>query len=109
MRRLWATSTGAFSAPQFPILWGASALFSFAQWMERIAVGWLVLDETGSVFLTALSWAVRSAPGVVAGPLAGVVADRYPRPAVLATGSLAKAAAIFFTGSSCCRANRPSP
>ena len=80
------------------MLWGASALFSFAQWMERIAVGWLVLDETGSVFLTALSWAVRSAPGVVAGPLAGVVADRYPRPAVLAIGSFAKAAAIVITG-----------
>ena len=25
-----------------------SALFAFAQWMERTAVGWLVLEETGS-------------------------------------------------------------
>mgnify|MGYP001184441852 CR=1 FL=1 len=44
---------------------GASALFAFAQWMERTAVDWLGLEETGSVFLTALAWAVRAAPSAI--------------------------------------------
>jgi MFS family permease len=73
-------------------------LFAVAQWMERTAVGWLVLDETGSIFLTALAWAVRSAPGTVLGPFAGALADRHSRPLMLAAGSALKLAAVLGMG-----------
>ena len=63
----------------FAMWLGASALFASAQWMERTAVGWLVLDATGSVFLTALAWAVRSAPSMIMGPLAGALPSCAPR------------------------------
>ena len=46
----------------------------------------------GSVFLTALSWAVRSLPNVVFGPIAGALADRYPRNRVLALNAVLRAA-----------------
>ena len=98
MRLGWRTSTEAFNAPQFPLLWGSSALFAVAQWMERTAVGWFVLDETGSVFLTALVWAVRSAPGTVLGPFAGVLADRHSRPMMLVAGSGLKLVAVLGIG-----------
>lgn len=58
--------------------------------MERLAVGWFVLDTTGSVFLAALSFAVRSAPGMFLGPFGGAVADRFPRPRVLMVATSAK-------------------
>jgi MFS family permease len=52
---------------------------AFATWLERLAVGWLVLDRTGSPFLAALTFAARMAPNLVFGPIAGVVADRSHR------------------------------
>jgi MFS family permease len=76
------------------MLFGASAVLSFATWMERTAVGWLVLDQTGSVFLTALSWAVRTAPGMVVGPIAGALADRVSRPRLLAFSATLKGAMV---------------
>lgn len=83
--------TEAFTAQGFVYLWTGSAVFSFAQWMERTAVSWLVLEETGSVFLTALSWAARTAPGMVVGPVAGALADRVSRPKLLVFAGLLKA------------------
>jgi MFS family permease len=95
-----ALSQGAASLrdAQFRWLWCASALYAFAQWMERTAIGWLVLDETGSVFLTALTWAVRIAPGTFLGPIAGAVADRTSRSTILAVATLVKIVALLVMG-----------
>jgi MFS family permease len=51
--------------------------------MERLVVGWYVHDQTGSVFLTAATFAVRSAPSVFFGPIGGTVADRFDRRRIL--------------------------
>tara|TARA_B110000116_G_scaffold232520_1_gene215953 strand:+ start:1393 stop:2535 length:1143 start_codon:yes stop_codon:yes gene_type:complete len=51
--------------------------------MQRLTISWFVLDQTGSVFLTAVSFAVRSAPNVIFGPFGGAIADRYSRRKVL--------------------------
>ncbi len=66
--------------------------------MERLVVGWLVLAETGSIFLAALSFAVRAAPNIVLGPVGGAVADRFDRPRVLRDVALAKAALELVIG-----------
>ena len=84
----------SFRVAEFRWLWTASALYAFAQWMERTAIGWLVLDETGSVFLTAIAWAVRIAPGTLLGPLAGALADRMSRSDMLALSAAAKVVAL---------------
>ena len=73
----------------------ASYLDSFGTWAERLAVGWFVLDTTGSVFLAALSFAARSAPNMFLGPLGGAVADRFPRPRVLMLSTSAKSALTY--------------
>ncbi|RLT35729.1 MAG: MFS transporter [Chloroflexi bacterium] len=73
----------------------ASYLDSFGTWAERLAVGWFVLDTTGSVFLAALSFAARSAPNMFLGPLGGAVADRFHRPRVLMLSTSVKSALTF--------------
>ena len=60
-----------FGIPSFRRLWAAGVLFSLGQVMERTAIGWFVLDATGSVFLTALAWAVRSIPNSLLRPDCG--------------------------------------
>jgi MFS family permease len=64
-----------------------AVLFALGQWMERLAIGWFVFDTTGSVFLTALAWSVRTMPNLILGPVGGAIADRYARSRVLALNS----------------------
>jgi len=71
-------------------LWAAGLLFGFGNWMQRLTIGWLVLDETGSVFLTALSFAARSAPNVVFGLIGGALADRLDRRRLLIASAIIK-------------------
>ncbi len=86
-------STTANTAPTGPLrslrnstfrwLWAAGLMIGFGNWMQRLTISWLILDQTGSVFLTAVSFAIRSAPNLVFGPFGGAIADRYPRRKVL--------------------------
>ena len=59
--------------------------------MERLAIGWLVLDMTGSIFLTASSFAIQNLPSMFVGPVAGTLADRMERKLLLAITSASKA------------------
>ncbi len=85
-------------ASGFRRLWIGSAVEAFSLWMERLAIGWMVLDVTGSVFLAALSFAVQSAPNMVIGPLAGALADRIERKRLLAITSASKSAIMVAIG-----------
>jgi MFS family permease len=51
--------------------------------MQSIALPWLVLELTGSAFLVGLVLAAQYLPMLVAGPLGGLVADRFPKRRVL--------------------------
>ncbi len=44
----------------------------FANWMNRLAVGWFVLDQTDSALMTALAFTMQSAPGLIAAPREGI-------------------------------------
>ena len=85
-------------ASGFRRLWIGSVVEAFSLWMERLAIGWMVLDVTGSVFLAALSFAVQSAPNMVIGPLAGALADRIERKRLLAITSASKSAIMVAIG-----------
>jgi MFS family permease len=80
----------SFDEPEFRKAWLAAVLFGLGMWMERLAIGWFVLDETGSVFLAALSFAVRTIPNLVLGPIGGAVSDRLPRARVLMTTAIVR-------------------
>ena len=85
-------------ASGFRRLWIGSVIEAFSLWMERLAVSWMVLDVTSSVFLAALSFAVQSAPNMVIGPLAGALADRFERKQLLAITSASKSAIMVAIG-----------
>ncbi len=82
----------AFASPGYRVLWVSSTFTQLGTWAERLAVGWLVLVETESVLLSAATFAVRNAPGIVAAPLGGAVADRFPRTRLLPITALIRAA-----------------
>ena len=72
-------------------MWVTGVLIALAAWTERLAAGWLILTETDSVFLTAASFAVRQAPGLIAAPIAGALSDRMPRSRLLAIAAAFRA------------------
>ena len=90
--------TGVLRIPAYRRLFLAAVAFSLGQWMERTAIGWIVLELTGSVFLTAAAWAVRSLPNLFLGGIAGTVTDRHRRNRVLATIALVRAAIVTTIG-----------
>jgi MFS transporter, DHA1 family, staphyloferrin A biosynthesis exporter len=81
----------AFSIPAYRRLWLAAVAIAFSMWLERLAIGWVVLEQTGSPFLAALTFAVRMAPSMVVGPFAGALADRVSRPRLMVSTALARA------------------
>ena len=88
----------SFDELEFRKVWGSAVLFGLGMWAERVAVGWFVLDATDSVLLTALSFAIRTMPNMVVGPIAGAVSDRYPRARVLLLASVVRTASVAAMG-----------
>lgn len=60
-------------------LWTGTVLMSAGQWIQQVTLGWLLYDMTGSSVLLGALNGVRALPFLVAGPIAGVAADRMDR------------------------------
>jgi len=80
-----------FRRRSFTLLWIAGFISNIGSWMQTVAVGALVISNTGSA-----TWAVLVAAGAflpigVLSPIGGALADRLPRRPVLAIGNLAAA------------------
>jgi MFS family permease len=60
-------------------LWSGTVLMSAGQWIQQVTLGWLLYDLTGSAVLLGALNGVRALPFLVAGPIAGVAADRMDR------------------------------
>lgn len=63
----------------FQYLWTGTLLMSAGQWIQQVTLGWLLYDLTGSSVLLGMLNGVRMLPFLVAGPIAGVAADRTDR------------------------------
>ncbi|NJD09472.1 MAG: MFS transporter [Gemmatimonadetes bacterium] len=57
-------------------------------WMQQVAVGWLVYRLTSSPLLLGLVGFVAQGPAFLLAPLAGVLADRYPKRRIVLTTQL---------------------
>ncbi len=77
----------------FALLWVAGLVSLLGDWAFYTIVPVLVLDETGSVFLAGVVWAVIALPSVVVGPVAGVYVDRWDRRRIMLWGNVAQAVA----------------
>lgn len=69
--------------PAFARLWVAAFFGETAEWMLQVALPLYVFQHTGSAASTALSIVLGLLPAVLLSPVAGVVADRWNRRAVL--------------------------
>ena len=79
-------------------LWFGTVIMALANQCERLAVGWLVLVETDSVFLTAASFAARKVPSSLVAPIAGAISDQVSRSRMLAVTALYKAVSVALLG-----------
>src|SRR6201986_1931411 len=74
-------------------LFATGQLFSnTGTWVQRIAQDWLVLSLTGSATAVGVTTALQFLPTLLFGLFGGMIADRYPKRAVLLVTQSALAA-----------------
>ncbi len=74
---------GAFRYADFRVLWVSTVSNQLGQGMQQVVLGWLVFELTESVGMVGVMFAMRSAPNLVVGFIAGPVADRIDRRQVM--------------------------
>ncbi len=73
----------------FFLLWASQLISQSGDFVFAVALLWLVLQTTGSIFAVGLVVTATLLPAVVLGPVLGVYVDRWPRrPLLLATNVL---------------------
>ena len=70
----------------FRRVWVSGALSNVNRWLEILAVGVWVFDRTGSAFDVTLMFVLRFLPLMLFGALAGSLAERFDRRAVVMAG-----------------------
>ncbi len=87
-------SPGALRQPDFRALWLAGLISDAGDWMLLVALPIVVYTRTGSALGTSAAFLAELAPGVVLAPLAGRLADRVDRRALMLALSLLQACAL---------------
>jgi MFS family permease len=77
---------------------GGSLISNVGTWMQRVAQDWLVLALTGSAGALGITTGLQFLPLLLFSPIAGVIADRYPKRQVLAVTQFALAASAGVLG-----------
>jgi MFS family permease len=78
----------------FRLLWAGGLVSALGSWLLVLAVPAHVFLVTGSLRATGLTLAAEYLPGLLLGPVAGAVADRFDRRLLMIAASLACAAAV---------------
>jgi len=76
-------------------VWLGQVVSEIGDYFNNIAVLSLVLENTGSGLSVAIVMLARAIPAVLAGPVAGVVLDRYDRKKIMIASDLVRAAVGF--------------
>jgi MFS family permease len=87
-------SRGVLRNPEFRALVLAQAASEIGDHFARVAVAGIVLDRSGSAFLSALAFVISFVPAVGGSLLLGPLADRLPRKGLLIACDLARAVLI---------------
>ncbi|MEY2402701.1 MAG: hypothetical protein QOD38_252 [Acidimicrobiaceae bacterium] len=76
-------STAALRHRDFALFWWSSLVSNSGTWLQNVAVPFVVFRLTHSPAWVGFATFAQFAPGVVLAPLAGSLADRFPRRSVL--------------------------
>lgn len=74
----------------FALFWSSALVSSTGTWIQNVTVPYVVYDLTGSKSLVGITAFLNMFPTVLVGPLAGSLADRFPRRKVLLGTQLAQ-------------------
>ena len=78
--RAWASGTfSALEAPNFRRFLAGQAVSLVGTWMQTVALGWLVLQLTGSGTALGMVVAAQFLPILLLGPYGGLIADRMDK------------------------------
>ena len=88
---------GAFRNRQFRLFFSGVFFAVQAIWIQRVTLGWIAWERTGSPGFVGLIAALSLAPALVTGPLFGVMADRVDirRAAMMTNGLMAFVLAVL--------------
>jgi MFS family permease len=75
----------------FALFWSSALVSSTGTWVQNMTVPYVVYDLTGSKSLVGITAFLNMFPTVLVGPLAGSLADRFPRRKVLLATQAAQA------------------
>ncbi|MQG76801.1 MAG: MFS transporter [SAR202 cluster bacterium] len=79
-RRGWLNTTlSSLSIPQYRLFWMSMILLFAGDAMTQVARPWFVYSETGSPILLGLTISATMLPLLVLSPVAGALADRFPK------------------------------
>ena len=73
----------AFRSKSFRIFYAGQGLSLIGNWMQTVAMSWLVYRVTGSAFLLGVTAGAQQLPILFLSPVAGVWADRVNRQRLL--------------------------
>lgn len=76
-------AAAAFRHRDFAVFWTGAVLSNTGSWVQRTTVPFVLYELTGSATWVGFAAFAGLFPAVLMGPLAGVIADRYPRRLVL--------------------------
>jgi DHA3 family macrolide efflux protein-like MFS transporter len=80
---------------RFFTIWGAQALSMFGTSLVQFAMVWWLTRETGSATTLAIATLAAMLPGVVLGPIAGALVDRWNRRAVMVVADAVAALGVL--------------
>ena len=81
----------AFKHRDFTLFWSSALVSSTGTWVQNTTVPFVVYDLTGSKSLIGITAFLNMFPTVLVGPLAGSLADRFPRRKVLMATQISQA------------------
>ena len=74
---------------EYRLLWYSQVFASLGVWMDQVTRGWLIYELTDSALQLGMVRGIQAIPFLFLSPVAGSVADRYPRKFLVVTAQFA--------------------